>query len=181
MISVCNRTFLRSFKVCKVAWVSVPKSGSGQSRRLSDVGMSASPPTPDVWLRRSKPTLRAKSEHLRGSANRWVWEQATATGSQRGALSSFTPRQNSLAGAFIATATAAIYARVCRVTLVTRLIAERVIASAERTRRVPCGNYCSLVRSHSPPRCCIARSRVADRGLLAASAIRAFNPPDGAP
>ena len=32
MISVCNRTFLRSFKVCKVAWVSVPKSGSGHSR-----------------------------------------------------------------------------------------------------------------------------------------------------
>ena len=31
MISVCNRTFLRSFKVCKVAWVSVPKSGSGQN------------------------------------------------------------------------------------------------------------------------------------------------------
>ena len=28
----------------------------GQSRRLSDVGMSASPPTPDVWLRRSEPT-----------------------------------------------------------------------------------------------------------------------------
>jgi len=35
----------------------------GQSRRLSDVGMSASPPTPDVWLRRSEPTLRARSEH----------------------------------------------------------------------------------------------------------------------
>ena len=31
----------------------------GQSRLLSDVGMSASPSTPDVRLRRSKPTLRA--------------------------------------------------------------------------------------------------------------------------
>ena len=31
----------------------------GHERRLSDVGMSASPPTPDVWLRRSETTLRA--------------------------------------------------------------------------------------------------------------------------
>jgi hypothetical protein len=30
---------------------------------LSDVGMSASPPTPDVWLRRSELTLRAKTRH----------------------------------------------------------------------------------------------------------------------
>ena len=26
---------------------------------MSKIGMSASPPTPDVWLRRSEPTLRA--------------------------------------------------------------------------------------------------------------------------
>ena len=36
----------------------------GQSRRLSDVGMSASPPTTDVWLRRSELTLRASSGQL---------------------------------------------------------------------------------------------------------------------
>ena len=33
----------------------------GQPRRLSGLGMSASPPTPDVWLQRSEPTLRANS------------------------------------------------------------------------------------------------------------------------
>jgi len=32
---------------------------TGHSRRLSNVGMSASPLTPDVGLRRSEPTLRA--------------------------------------------------------------------------------------------------------------------------
>jgi hypothetical protein len=31
----------------------------GQKRRLSDVGMSASPPTSDVRLRRTEPTLGA--------------------------------------------------------------------------------------------------------------------------
>jgi hypothetical protein len=36
-----------------------PKSESGQSRRLSDVGMSASPPTSDVRLPRTEPTLWA--------------------------------------------------------------------------------------------------------------------------
>jgi hypothetical protein len=35
-------------------------SASGQTRRLSNVGMSASPLTPDIGLRRSEPTLRAK-------------------------------------------------------------------------------------------------------------------------
>ena len=34
-------------------------SVQGQSRRLNDVGMSASPPTTDVSLRRSEPTLWA--------------------------------------------------------------------------------------------------------------------------
>ena len=34
-------------------------TASGQSRRLNDVGMSASPPTTDVSLRRSEPTLWA--------------------------------------------------------------------------------------------------------------------------
>ena len=34
-------------------------SASGHSRRLSNVGMSASPLTPDIGLRRSEPTLRA--------------------------------------------------------------------------------------------------------------------------
>ena len=33
----------------------------GQPRRLSGLGMSASPPTPDVGLQRSEPTLRANS------------------------------------------------------------------------------------------------------------------------
>jgi hypothetical protein len=33
----------------------------GHSRRLSNVGMSASPLTPDVGLRRSEPTLRAQA------------------------------------------------------------------------------------------------------------------------
>ena len=37
----------------------------GQSRRSSYLGMSASPPTPDVWLRRSEPTLRANSDRSR--------------------------------------------------------------------------------------------------------------------
>ena len=40
---------------------------SGQSRRLSDVGMSASSPTTDVLLRRSEPTLWAKNRHDRNS------------------------------------------------------------------------------------------------------------------
>ena len=36
---------------------------SGQSRRLSDVGMSvSSPPTTDVSLRRSEPTLWARTD-----------------------------------------------------------------------------------------------------------------------
>ena len=39
------------------------ESGWGHSRRLSNVGMSASPLTPDVGLRRSEPTLRAKRRH----------------------------------------------------------------------------------------------------------------------
>jgi hypothetical protein len=30
---------------------------------LGDVGMSASPPIPDVWLRRSEATLRANKRH----------------------------------------------------------------------------------------------------------------------
>ena len=38
-------------------------SQSGQSRRLSDVGMSASPPTSDVRLRRTEPTLWATNRH----------------------------------------------------------------------------------------------------------------------
>jgi len=33
----------------------------GQSRRLGCLGMSASPPTPDVSLRGSEPTVRASS------------------------------------------------------------------------------------------------------------------------
>ena len=37
----------------------------GQTRRLSCLGMSASPPTPDVWLRRSKSTLRAMYGRVR--------------------------------------------------------------------------------------------------------------------
>ena len=37
------------------------RSESGQSRRFSDVGMSASPPTPDVSLQGNEPTLRANS------------------------------------------------------------------------------------------------------------------------
>ena len=41
------------------------KSLMGQSRRLSDVGMSASPPTTDVSLRRSEPTLSANRRHCR--------------------------------------------------------------------------------------------------------------------
>jgi hypothetical protein len=37
-------------------------SGMGQKRRLGDVhAMSALPPGPDVSLRRSEPTLRAKN------------------------------------------------------------------------------------------------------------------------
>jgi hypothetical protein len=36
-------------------------SGSGQPRRLSNLGMSASTPTPDVSLQRSEPTLRANN------------------------------------------------------------------------------------------------------------------------
>jgi hypothetical protein len=35
----------------------------GQTRRSSCLGMSASPPTPDVSLRGSEPTLRATSGH----------------------------------------------------------------------------------------------------------------------
>ena len=41
------------------ATVGTAMSKSGQSRRLSDVGMSASRPTTDVSLRRSEPTLWA--------------------------------------------------------------------------------------------------------------------------
>ena len=43
------------------------ENSQGQSRRLSDVGMSASPPTPDVWLRCSEPTFRANSRLMRCS------------------------------------------------------------------------------------------------------------------
>ena len=39
----------------------------GHSRRLSNVGMSASPLTPDVGLRRSEPTLRARYRLMRCS------------------------------------------------------------------------------------------------------------------
>jgi hypothetical protein len=42
---------------------SVGLGGLTQSRRLSCLGMSASPPTPDMWLRSSEPTLRAKLGH----------------------------------------------------------------------------------------------------------------------
>jgi hypothetical protein len=37
----------------------------GQSRRLGDVGMSASPPTTDLSLRRSEPTLWARNGLMR--------------------------------------------------------------------------------------------------------------------
>ena len=37
------------------------ENSQGQSRRLSDLGMSASPPTSDVLLRPSELTLRVKS------------------------------------------------------------------------------------------------------------------------
>jgi hypothetical protein len=37
-----------------------------QSRRLSCLGMSASPPTPDVWLRSSERTLRVEILCRRG-------------------------------------------------------------------------------------------------------------------
>ena len=40
-------------------------SVSGQPRRLSNLGMSASTPTSDVSLQRSKPTLRAMCGRLR--------------------------------------------------------------------------------------------------------------------
>ena len=40
-------------------------SQMGQTRRLSCLGMSASPPTSDVWLRRSELTLRANRRHAR--------------------------------------------------------------------------------------------------------------------
>jgi hypothetical protein len=39
------------------------RSVLGHERRLSDVGMSASPPTTDVSLRRSEPTLWANRRH----------------------------------------------------------------------------------------------------------------------
>jgi hypothetical protein len=39
------------------------KAGLGQPRRLSDLGMSASPPTPDVSLQGNEPTLRANNGH----------------------------------------------------------------------------------------------------------------------
>ena len=55
MISVCNRTFLRSFKVCKVAWVLVPKSGSGHFRPINDVcAMSVFHPIPTKLLHYGK-------------------------------------------------------------------------------------------------------------------------------
>ena len=38
-------------------------SGSGQPRRLSNLGMSAPPQAPDVSLRGSEPTLRAMCGH----------------------------------------------------------------------------------------------------------------------
>ena len=43
--------------------IAVFKSLVGQSRRFSDVGMSALPPTPDLCLRRSQLTLWAKRRH----------------------------------------------------------------------------------------------------------------------
>ena len=39
------------------------ENSQGQSRRLSDLGMSASPPTSDVLLRPSELTLRANLGH----------------------------------------------------------------------------------------------------------------------
>ena len=38
-------------------------SVQGQPRRLSDLGMSASPPTSDIGLRRREPTLGARNGH----------------------------------------------------------------------------------------------------------------------
>ena len=40
-------------------------SQMGQPRRLSDLGMSASPPTSDIGLRRCEPTLGATKRHVR--------------------------------------------------------------------------------------------------------------------
>ena len=45
-------------RICEGLGVKFPGS-TRHSRRLNDVGMSASPPTPDVSLRGSEPTLRA--------------------------------------------------------------------------------------------------------------------------
>jgi hypothetical protein len=39
--------------LCITGKIGLPMSVAGQPRRLSDLGMSASPPTPDITLRRS--------------------------------------------------------------------------------------------------------------------------------
>jgi hypothetical protein len=43
-------------------------SEKGQTRRSSCLGMSASPPTPDVSLRGNEPTLRANNRRRRSAA-----------------------------------------------------------------------------------------------------------------
>ena len=44
----------------------------GQTRRLICLGMSASPPTPDVSLRRSEPTLWARRDDFQHIPNEFV-------------------------------------------------------------------------------------------------------------
>jgi hypothetical protein len=55
-------------------------SVQGQTRRLICLGMSASPPTPDVSLRRSEPTLWARRDDFQHIPNESV--SAVAGGSQ---------------------------------------------------------------------------------------------------
>ena len=66
---------------------------TGQSRRLSDVGMSASPPTTDLSLRRSEPTLWANFCRERLQQNAWLpradfWSRPNGPAAPVGALAS---------------------------------------------------------------------------------------------
>ena len=55
----------------------------GQSRRLSDVGMSASPPTTDVSLRRIEPTLWATCDCEQSQRSSPLLDHLVSAGEQQ--------------------------------------------------------------------------------------------------